>query len=87
MALLNDIELSNGLKVEKAYIRISYFSGTESRVDFNADAYISEGAFNEGKTPISTFSYSMEFDKDRNLFSQMYEHLRSLPEYKNAIDA
>lgn len=87
MALLNNLELSNGLKIEDAYIRIIYFNGTEETLDFTANAYIDESAFREGKTPVASLNYSMDFDKNRNIFRQMYEHLIELPEYENAVEA
>lgn len=87
MALINDIELENGLSVEGAYLRIVNFSGTENNVNFVLNVYASVNAFNEERPPITSFSYRIDYDKNRNLFSQMYDYLRTLPEYEDAVEA
>lgn len=87
MALICDIELENGLSVPDAYLRIVSFSGTETEVSFVLNAYLNKDALEEGRPPVASFGYNTNFDKDRNLFRQMYEHLRTLPEYENAVEA
>lgn len=87
MALICDIELGSGIQVENAYHIIYSFAGTEHRLNFTVNVYVDKKAFDEGKQVITSKSYDMDFDKDRNLFRQMYEHLISLPEFAYATEA
>ncbi|MFK3936704.1 hypothetical protein ACI2JA_04200 [Alkalihalobacillus sp. NPDC078783] len=87
MAILKDIELTNGLSVKRAYLRIVYFSWTENNIEFSVNAYVDNLAFIEGKTPITSLNYNTVFDKDKFLFGQMYDYLMELPEFKGAEKA
>lgn len=88
LALICDIELEDiGLTINNAYLRIETFSGSETHVNFNLSVYINKESYDENRSPITRINYSTEFDKDRNLFRQMYEYLRSLPEYEDAVEA
>lgn len=87
MALKCDVELESGLMIPDAYLRIETFSGSETHVNFNLSVYINKTSFDEKKPPVTQINYGMEFDKDRNLFSQMYSYLRTLPEYEDAVEA
>lgn len=87
MALIADLNLDNGLVINNAYFRIEIFSGTEENVSFILNAYVNQDAFEEKRPPVAEFSYRMEFDKSRNLFSQMYEYLMGLPEFESAVEA
>lgn len=87
MALICDVELESGLTIQNAYLRISRFEGTEKNVNFNLRVYVDKASYEDEKLPVTQINYSMEFDKDRNLFRQMYEHLTSLSEYTNAVEA
>lgn len=87
LALICDIDLESGLTVENAYLRIKSFNGSESRVSFILYIYTNKDNFKNGKPAISQKSYNMDFDKDRNLFRQMYNFLLTLPEYENATEA
>jgi|SRR5699024_7789249 len=87
LALVCDVELESGLTISKAYLKISSFSGSETHINFNLNVFINKTNFEEERPPITHKNYDMHFDKDRNLFRQMYEHLRTLPEYEHAIEA
>jgi len=87
MALICDIDLDSGLNIKDAYIRIVRFSGTENSLNFDVNIYVSKGGYDQGKSTVATISHIMDYDKDQNIFRQMYEHLRSLPEYENAVEA
>lgn len=87
MALINDVDLENGLTVENAYHRITEFKGTERQLFFTVTIYVSKEFYNDDKSPLESKEHGMTYDKDRNLFRQMYEKLRSLPEYEDAVEA
>lgn len=87
MAILNTVNLDNGLTIENAFLQISNFSGDHDILHFNVSVYMNESAYQDGKPSITTLDYSMDYDKDRNLYKQMYNHLHNLPEYEDAIEA
>lgn len=86
MALICDVALESGLAINDAYLRINNFSGTESHLNFVLSIYVNKESYDD-KPAISSISYNMAFDKDRNVFRQMYEYLRTLPEYVDAVEA
>jgi len=87
MALVSDVELDNGLILNGAYLRIESFSGNEYSISFNLNIYVDKDNYQNNKRAVTSIDYSMEFNNNRNLFTQMYEYLMALPEYKNAIEA
>jgi len=87
MALKCDIELDSGLMIKDAYLRISSFSGTERDLSFQLNVYADKAYYNDNRPPVSYLAYKMNYDKDRNIFSQMYDYLGSLPEYEDAVEA
>ena len=87
MALNCDVELESGITIPNAYLRIGSFSGNENYISFNLNIYVDKDAYIEEKPSVSTVSHSMKFDTTSNLFRQMYEHLRTLPQYINAVEA
>lgn len=87
MALICDVELNSGLTINNAYLRIVRFTGTDFGLDFDLSVYVDKSSFEGGKSAVSTFTYSMDYDKNHNLFRQMYEYLLSMSEYKDAVEA
>lgn len=87
MALICDVELESGLTINDAYLRLSNFRGTEEMLHFDIYVYVDKNNFLEGKTEVSRLSFSVDFDPTRNLLNQVYEHVRSLPEYEDAVSA
>lgn len=87
MALKTDVERESGLVIDDAYLRVVKFSGTKSYLDFTLNIYVNRQAYDKGRYAVSSKFYNMSFDKDRNLFRQMHEYLRALPEYEDAVEA
>lgn len=87
MALICDVELKSGLTINKAYLRLSNFRGTEEYLNFDINVYVDKKSFVEGKAEVERLSFYMEFDPTRSLVNQVYEHVRSLPEYEDAVTA
>lgn len=89
MALSKTIVLNNGLTMGNAYIRIDTVSGYKGGLDVNVNSYISQQDFIDGKgyleKKIYNFVPSVE-DTAPNFIKQAYEHLKTLPEYVDAID-
>ncbi|APM39386.1 hypothetical protein [Clostridium kluyveri] len=89
MALQKTINLSNGLVASNAYIRIDTINGYKGRLDISVNSYISQADFQGGKGYLEQkfyhFAPSIE-DSAPNFIKQGYEHLKTLDEFKDAID-
>lgn len=82
MAISKNIELSNGIKVDGAYIRVEHPSLTKDNMHFCIRKYVvsNKPFFSEEYVEAP---YTLE---GANPFKQAYEYLKSLPEYSDAID-
>lgn len=89
MAISKNLEIENGLSLNGAYIRIDSVSGSKNSLVISANAYTSKESFLQGneylKNNIYQFIPSVE-DNSENFIKQGYEYLKSLEEYKDAID-
>lgn len=82
MAIRNDINLNNGIKVEGAYLRAEFPSINKDSMSFNLRKYVSKDLpfFSE---EIITCAYDIE---GSNPYAQAYEYLNTLDEYSDAED-
>ena len=89
MALSKTIKLSNGLEIKNAYIRIDTVNGFKSGIDISVNFYVSQEAFNNGQGYLEQRMYnfvpSVE-DTAPNFIKQGYDYLKTLDEYKDAVD-
>lgn len=89
MALSKNIVLNNGLTVENAYIKIDTVGGYKGGLDISVNSYISKDGFESGKgyleQKIYNFVPSVE-DTSLNFIKQGYEYIKTLDEYKDAVD-
>lgn len=89
MALLMKIELNSGIIVDEAYIRIENISGNKEQQQITLNIYFSTDAVNSSKNPVDQRYYNFVpsvDDRSPNFIKQGYEHLKTLDEFKNAID-
>lgn len=90
MALsINNYLLKNGLIAPTTYIIVDYLNGTQNTINFNVNTFISKKAKEEHSQPIEFQTFQFESDTTDsalNIFKQAYEHLKSLDQYKNAMD-
>lgn len=87
MALICDVELSSGLEVNNAYLRIISFSGTEVNLSFNLYIYVDKDSYKNKRTPLTSETHEITFDKDRYIFRKAYGYLQALDKYKDAVEA
>lgn len=89
MAIQKDLKLVNGLETKGAYIRIDTVSGYKGGIDISVNSYVSEEAFKNGKPYLAQqlfhFAPSVE-NGSTNFIAQGYAHLKTLPEFADAID-
>lgn len=87
MAVLAEIETSFG-ELRECYIRLNNVEASNHGVNASAlfRGFISQGAFEEGKSFV--FEKAIEFDADVTLplWEQAYNALKSLPEFTDAED-
>ncbi|WP_066679390.1 hypothetical protein [Clostridium septicum] len=89
MALQKDIILDNGLIAKDAYIVISAIQWTRKSCILTVESYCNKEYFHENKSKISSkvFGFTPKIvDNSSNFIKQGYEYLKTLDQYKNAID-
>lgn len=89
MAISKNIILNNGLEVNNAYIRIDTINGYKGGLDISVNFYTSQGAFTSGKGYLEQKMYNFVpsvIDTSANFIKQGYEYLKTLDEYKDAVD-
>lgn len=91
MALQENI-VYKGMNIDNAYIKIVHLSGNKGMMYFNVQYYASKGIAdtdinNENALLISKmYSYTPDLSSNDNLWIQLYNHLKTFPEFSNAID-
>ena len=93
MALIitNPLVLETGITVNNCYARIDRIMGNKENMSLILNYYIGQDAYQSGKIHVKqdttlVFAVSLE-DTSPNFIKQGYEHLKTLPEFENAIDA
>lgn len=87
--IITKIETMAGINVQNPYIRIDSIIGNKEKLSILVHAYISQNAFNSGRGNL--FAKSYDFvpsvnEESSNFIKQGYEYLKTLDEYKDAID-
>ena len=70
-----------GLSVDNGYLRVGDFQGSKSGISFVLSYYAD---VNEVSVKEETFSFVP--DMDSNFIAQAYNHLKTLPDFANAVD-
>lgn len=89
MALLKTITTNTGIEVQNAYIRVDAVAGYKGGIEASVNFYVSQQAFVDGngyvQQKIINFVPSVEQGSE-NFIAQAYGHLKTLPEFADAID-
>ncbi|MEK4721526.1 hypothetical protein NST66_29010 [Priestia sp. FSL W8-0524] len=89
MALNKSILLESGLEVTDAYHRIETYNGDKKELKFTLVSYLDKTAATEGKAALreETFSCPPNLaDYSYNFIKQGYQYLKTLDQFKDAID-
>lgn len=89
MALILKKELENGITLNESYHKISSISCNSNVIDFNVEIYKDKEARENNKKVVECKNYRCSHDVTNtsvNSIRQAYEHLKTLDEYKLAID-
>lgn len=89
MGLLKTIELESGLIVQNAYCKIIVISGNSEEMTLYLSTYVDRDASIEEKPYLRQTAFSFVpslLDGADNFIKQGYEHLKTLPEFTNAVD-
>ncbi|KWX71622.1 hypothetical protein AMQ84_27255 [Paenibacillus riograndensis] len=89
MALKKTIELPSGLTLQNAYIRVQGVNGNKNIADICLELFVSQQACEEEKVPVTHmyFRFTPDQEEDATRWDkQAYEHLKTLPEFENAVD-
>lgn len=87
MALQHNVTLSSGVVATEAYTKI----GRVDRLDktkamFSVECYLNAEARNTGKTPLCGGTFEMDVVDGDISWTAIYNYLKTLPEYENALD-
>lgn len=89
MALKKSETLENGILVTDAYFRIDTVSGYKGEITISVNSYVSQESFLETSPYLEqkfyTFVPNVSSDS-KEMWTQGYEHLKTLPEFAGAID-
>lgn len=90
MALIQKITLESGMTIDQAYIRVQGVNGNKDLASISLEIYVSQPLCEEGKVPAGYRSYNFTPNDSEDALrwdKQAYEHLKTLPEFSEAIDA
>jgi hypothetical protein len=83
MALMKDIVTASGISVPNSYIRVeSIAMARKDSMTYVARAYVNASAL----VPVMEWANSCAHGMDKNILMQSYLHLKTLPEFANAVD-
>lgn len=86
MAIIANYETEYGFTQPNAYTKINNFSGNKEVVNFDTLTYVDEQARILGKTFIGQHYHSVPYSDGMSI-AMLYAHLKTLPEFPNAVDA
>lgn len=84
MALSKNI-IFKGLTINSAYLKIDSLSGNKNSMDINLGVYANKDSNESLEQRFYNFAPSVA-DTAPNTFKQGYEYLKTLDEYKDAVD-
>jgi hypothetical protein len=74
-----------GILANNAYAKIDAFRGDINEVQFDVNYYVSQEARVANKNPIGMFMFVIPY-VDGMTYSSVYNHLKTLPGFENAVD-
>lgn len=89
MGLKKELKLDNDLYSKEAYFRIDTISGYKDKITISLNGYYSYETFSNGMDYLRQDLYSFIPDVSldaKGIWTQAYEHLKSLEEFKDALD-
>jgi len=86
MALTKQIETSQGILLENAYIKIIEQSGNKENINIRVGIFKDMDASRNGKEFLEQKLYNFVPTLDENFIKQGYEYLKTLDEYVDATD-
>lgn len=80
-------KFNNGLELENVYVKIDKIEGDKNNIDFIVKYYANKDARFNNKLALSKEYYNFTPSMDNvNIFIQAYLHLKTLENFKGAID-
>jgi hypothetical protein len=71
-----------GFSLPSAYLKVSTYTGNKHMLSFSLDVKATQGS-----APLTTKVYSCQYDLDGpSPLKQAYLHLKTLPEFSDAVD-
>jgi len=88
--ILNYEDASSGLKVDNVYVNIDIQNVYKDSVAFKVKVYNSNEDRMENKSPINVYRKALDIDvlsSGDNLFKKVYQEIKNMDKYKDAVDA
>ena len=86
MALIKQIKTNHGLILENAYIKITKQTGNKDNINIIVSIFKDKQSSDENKESITQYVYNFTPNLEENFIKQGYEYLKTLNEFKNAVD-
>jgi len=89
MALKMSIAFDEGFTSANGYVKINRIRGDKDNIRFDTQVFYSKTARDAGKPSLANGSYeiTMPAATGNDLFVDLYNHLKTLPEFAGAVDA
>jgi hypothetical protein len=85
MAIICDFTSTRGDTFPSAYLRIVSFSGRKTDLSFQAEAYDRDPR--TGGRAIEGLGTTFVWDDASDVFTALYDYLKSMPQVSNPVDA
>lgn len=87
MALQKDFVTDSDIEIVDAYFRICTLNGDRDKLLIRIGVYKDEQARIDGKPPAGILEYMVDTpNSENNLFQDIYDYLKTLPEFDDALD-
>lgn len=86
---INNYILENGLTAETSYHRVEQLNGDKYEISFDVKVFLTRESMLEGMPILEQKFFKFAPDTSetaKNFITQCYEHMKTLPQYLNAID-
>lgn len=86
MALQKTISTSFGVNGD--YVKIHKFTADKDNVQIDVQMFVDQAARNAGNSPIKywQFSTALPTGTSNDIMVDLYDHLKTLPEFSGAVD-
>lgn len=87
MALQKQHTTQHGIFLDEAYCKIDTFRGDRHNVRVGVSVYANHSVYSEGKPAIESLEFNLPTpNSSDNMFAEVYNYLKTQPEFDGAVD-